>query len=80
VREGKVLQSDPAVGNSAGHHSVVQIPGTDEWFIAYHRRPITETARDHRVTCIERMYFDEDGNIVPVILTNDGVYARPLSQ
>jgi beta-xylosidase len=79
VREGKVLESDPAVGNSAGHHSVLQIPGTDEWYIAYHRRPITETARDHRVTCIERMYFDEAGDILPVVLTTTGVDARRLS-
>ena len=79
VREGKVLESDPTVGNSAGHHSVLQIPGTDEWYIAYHRRPITETARDHRVTCIERMYFDDAGDIVPVVLTTTGVDARRLS-
>ncbi len=69
VRHGKVLESDPKVGNSAGHHSVLQIPGTDDWIIAYHRRPIDETARDHRVTCLERMIFDENGDILPVVLT-----------
>jgi beta-xylosidase len=74
VRHGKVLESDPLVGNSAGHHSVLQIG--DDWYIAYHRRPIDETARDHRVTCIERMYFDEQGDIVPVVLTHVGVAAR----
>jgi beta-xylosidase len=78
VRHGKVLQSDPEVGNSAGHHSVLHIPGTDEWYIAYHRRPVDETARDHRVTCIERMYFDEAGDIVPVVLSYDGVAERPI--
>ena len=78
VRHGKVLQSDPAIGNSAGHHSVLQVPGTDEWYICYHRRPIDETARDHRVTCIEHMYFDENGDIVPVVLTHEGVPPRPL--
>ena len=69
VRHGKVLESDPKVGNSAGHHSVLQIPGTDDWIIAYHRRPIDETARDHRVVCLERMLFDENGDILPVVLT-----------
>lgn len=78
VREGMVLQSDPAVATSAGHHSVLQIPGTDEWYICYHRRPLTETARDHRVTCIDRMFFDEDGRILPVQITFEGVEARPL--
>lgn len=66
VREGKVLQSDPEVGTSSGHHSVLQIPGTDDWYICYHRRPLTETDRDHRVTCLDRMYFAEDGSILPV--------------
>ncbi|MBS1727231.1 MAG: glycoside hydrolase family 43 protein [Armatimonadetes bacterium] len=78
VRHGKVLQSDPNIGNSAGHHSVLQIPNTDDWYICYHRRPIEETARDHRVTCIERMFFDENDDIIPVVLTQEGVPARPI--
>jgi len=78
VREGLVLQSDPEVGTSAGHHSVLQIPGTDDWYICYHRRPITETARDHRVTCIEYMKFDDEGRILPVRLTSTGVERRPI--
>lgn len=68
VREGKVLESDPNVGNSAGHHSVLELPD-DEWLICYHRRPIDETARDHRVVCIDRMVFEPDGSIRPVVLT-----------
>jgi beta-xylosidase len=79
VREGLVLQSDPEIGTSAGHHSVLQIPDTDDWYICYHRRPITETARDHRVVCIEHMRFDSEGRILPVVLTNLGVEKRPIS-
>ncbi len=76
VREGVVLKSDPEIATSAGHHSVLQIPGTDEWVICYHRRPLTETARDHRVTCLDRMEFDSEGRILPVTLTHTGVPAR----
>lgn len=68
VRKAKILESDPAIGNSAGHHSVLELPG-DEWVMAYHRRPITETARDHRVVCLDRMVFEPDGSIRPVVLT-----------
>lgn len=68
VREGKVLESDPKVGNSAGHHSVLELPN-GEWVICYHRRPIEETARDHRVVCIDRLIFEPDGSIRPVVLT-----------
>ena len=39
----------------------------------YHRRPLTETGRDCRETCIDRLYFDKQGNIVPVKMTFEGV-------
>ncbi|GGG40720.1 glycoside hydrolase family 43 protein [Hymenobacter glacieicola] len=77
-RVGKILQQDPAVATGAGHHSVVQVPGKDEWYIVYHRRPLTETDMNHRVTCIDRMYFDAQGRIQPVKITKEGVAARKL--
>lgn len=72
-RIGKILQQDPKIATGAGHHSVIQIPGKDEWYIIYHRRPLTETDRNSRVTCIEKMEFDEQGLIKPVVITNEGV-------
>ena len=72
-RVGKILQQDPAVATGAGHHSVIQVPGKDEYYIVYHRRPLTETGRDCRETCIDRLYFDKQGNIVPVKMTFEGV-------
>ena len=29
--------------------------------------------RDNRVTCIEEMHFDENGDILPVVMTHEGV-------
>ena len=72
-REGTILQSDPAVGNGAGHHSVVNLPGTDDWLICYHRRPITETSAHNRITCVDRLVFDPTGAILPVVITTTGV-------
>jgi beta-xylosidase len=72
-RIGKILQQDPTIATGAGHHSVINIPGTDDWYIIYHRRPLTEKDGNSRETCIERMYFDEKGMILPVIITNTGV-------
>ena len=72
-RVGKILQQDPAVATGAGHHTVIQVPGKDEYDIVYHRRPLTETGRDCRETCIDRLYFDKQGNIVPVKMTFEGV-------
>lgn len=78
TRIGKILQQDPKIATGAGHHSVLQIPGTDEWYVVYHRRPLGETDANHRVVCIDRMHFTSDGRIEPVVITNEGVPARPL--
>jgi len=76
-RIGTVLQQNPDVATGAGHHSVLNVPGTDEWYVVYHRRPLTETSANNRVTCIDRMYFDEKGFIQPVKITKRGVIAWP---
>jgi len=77
-RVGKVLQQDASIATSAGHNSVIQVPGTDRWYIVYHRRPLGDSARDHRVTAIERMHFDAQGHILLVKITHEGVAADPL--
>lgn len=77
-RIDKILKQDPEVATGAGHHSVINIPGTDEWYIIYHRRPLGDASGHHRQTCIDRMYFDENGFIKPVKITFEGVEARPL--
>lgn len=65
-RVAKILQQDDAVARSSGHNGVIHVPGTDIYYITYHRRPLSETARDHRVACYDRMYFNEDGTIQPI--------------
>ena len=77
-RIGTILKQDPEIATGAGHHSVINIPGTDEWYIVYHRRPLGETDGNHRVVCIDKMYFDGNGNIEPVKITNAGVAAKVL--
>lgn len=78
-REGVILQQDPGIATGAGHHSVIHIPDTDEYYIVYHRRPAGEKARDFRVTCIDAMNFDADGHILPVVMTAEGPAPRPLT-
>lgn len=74
-RIAKILQQDPKVATGAGHHSVLQIPGKDEWYIIYHRRPLGDREGNHRVTCIDKMVFDDKGMIEPVKITFEGVGA-----
>lgn len=77
-RIGVVLQQDSTVATGAGHHSLINVPDTDEWYIVYHRRPLGETDPNHRATAIDKLEFDEDGFIKPVTITFDGVKPRPL--
>jgi beta-xylosidase len=72
-RIGKILQQDPAIATGAGHHSVISIPGKDEHYIVYHRRPLTEKDGNSRETCIDKLTFDEQGLIQPVKITKEGV-------
>jgi beta-xylosidase len=77
-RIGKILEEDPEIASSAGHHSVIHVPGSEDYYIVYHRRPLNDTARDHRVICIDKMTFDENGFINPVKITFEGVSARTI--
>lgn len=77
-RIGKILQQDENVATSAGHHSLIHEPKSDKYYIVYHRRPLGDTGRDHRHTCIDEMFFDEEGYIKPVKITFEGVKANPL--
>lgn len=52
------------------HNSVLQIPGTDEWYIVYHRINkwyLQDSPGVHREVCMDRMEFNEDGTIKPVV-------------
>lgn len=77
-RIGTILQQDPNIATGAGHHSVIHEPKSDKYYIIYHRRPLTETDGNARVTCIDELHFDRNGLIKPVIMTNEGVKANPL--
>ncbi|MEN9457594.1 MAG: hypothetical protein RL135_155 [Bacteroidota bacterium] len=77
-RESTILEADSSIATGAGHHSVMNFPGTDEWYIVYHRRPIPNLDRDHRVTCIDKLYFNTDGSIQKVKMTFDGVERKLL--
>ena len=77
-REDKILQQDPEIATGAGHHSVIHPQDSDDYYMVYHRRPLDETDQNSRETCIDRMYFDENGRIKTIKITNEGVQAHPL--
>ena len=75
-RIGVILEQDPEIATGAGHHSIFRYPGSDDWYIVYHRRPAGDDGPNHRATCIDRLYFDKDNRILPVKITREGVAGR----
>ncbi|PUA80173.1 family 43 glycosylhydrolase [Nocardioides currus] len=79
---GVILEKDASQGIlGTGHSSIVQVPGTDEWYIAYHRfaLPTFDSAGGdgtHRETTIDRLTFGPDGlieKVVPTLSSVDGL-------
>ena len=74
-QEAGGADSGPCKGNLwPAHNAVLQIPGTDEWYIVYHRINKNFIDREkgpgvHREVCIDRMEFNPDGTIRKVVPT-----------
>jgi hypothetical protein len=56
-----------------GHHSILKIPNSDEWYICYHRFAIPGGDGMHREVCIDKMYFNTDRTIKNVVPTLNGI-------
>lgn len=75
-REGRVISTRRDVGIlGPGHHSVVNLPGTDEWRIVYH----THKGDKARRVFIDRLEFNADGTIKSVTPTLEGVDPVPAT-
>lgn len=76
---GVILQKDPSQGIlGTGHSSIVNVPGTDDWYIAYHRFAVPGGDGTHRETTIDRLTFGEDGLMQAVTPTLTSV--EPLAE
>lgn len=80
-----VIEKDTSMGiYGTGHNCVLNIPGTDRWYIIYHRFHIPdgikmgEAAGYYREVCIDRLYFNADGTIQKIIPTLQGI--SPLTK
>lgn len=66
--KGKVILESSEIANGPGHHGYINVEGSDEWLIVYHRRIIGDSEPGHRILCIDKLEFDGD-EIIPVIMT-----------
>lgn len=64
---------------ATGHNSAIQVPGKDEWYLVYHRftRPkgidMGRAGGFHREVCIDKLEFNENGEILEVKPTLNGI-------
>jgi beta-xylosidase len=54
-------KSTPIV-KGTGHHAVINVPGTDDWYIFYHRHAIPGGNGFIREVCMSKMEFEPDPN------------------
>ncbi|KAG5912738.1 hypothetical protein E4U42_001924, partial [Claviceps africana] len=68
ARLGKILQQDAAVATGSGHNGVMRVPGSDTYYIVYHRRPLGDgVGANDRHLAYDRLRFRRgDGTILPV--------------
>jgi hypothetical protein len=77
---GVVLQKDVNKGILAtGHNSIINVPGTDEWYMAYHRFAIPGGDGTHREVTIDKVTFDQNTGLMNfVVPTLSSVKAFPV--
>jgi beta-xylosidase len=77
---GVILQKNASLGILAtGHSSIINVPNTDDWYICYHRFAIPNGNGTNREVTIDRLYFDNQGLMKPVVPTLESVPAQPIS-
>ena len=70
TKRAVVLQKRLELGiKGTGHHSVVKAPGSDTWYAAYHRFAVPAGNGTTRETTVDRMTFNADGTIAPIVPT-----------
>ncbi len=70
TKRGVVLQKRLELGiKGPGHHSVVKAPTGDTWYAAYHRFAVPAGNGTNREVTVDRMTFNADGTIAPIVPT-----------
>ena len=79
---GAILTSD-ATHKGPGHHSFIKSDVSGQWYIVYHRWENQKgdgPYRGSRQVCIDKLEYDADGLIKPIVMTNTGVPAETFGK
>ncbi len=77
-----IIEKDESKGIYAtGHHTIINVPNTDKWYVLYHRFNFPSRFEGdnsdyygvHRELCIDAFTFDANGRIVKTKPTLEGV-------
>ncbi|KXJ88707.1 glycosyl hydrolase [Microdochium bolleyi] len=81
TNHGTLLERDESKGiRGTGHQSFVNVPGTDDYYIAYHRFAVPNGDGKHRETTIDRVVFDAGTGVMKkVVPTLEGVPPQTIS-
>lgn len=76
---GVILQKNLELGiKGPAHSSIINVPGTDEWYIAYHRFAIPNGNGTNRETTIDRVPITADGYFGTITPTLTSVAPREV--
>ncbi|HOK96619.1 MAG TPA: family 43 glycosylhydrolase, partial [Anaerohalosphaeraceae bacterium] len=86
VYRGTALGQLPYNYNNNNHHTFFTYQG--QWYCVYHNRYQAGldgvSTTEHRNICLDRMYYNPDGTIQPIVPTQDGLvqlkYLNPFSR
>ena len=65
---------DSKIANGPGHNGFLYLPEEDQYLMVYHRHKPGIKDGNARFLCIDRMDLDENGNIIPVEMTDEWEY------
>ena len=64
----------PDAPNAPNHASAIEF--NDQWYFFYQRADVNNGSYNRRSACFEKMYFNEDGTIQPIVYTLDPDYVE----
>jgi beta-xylosidase len=65
---------DSTIATGPGHNGFLYLPEDDQYLMVYHRHKPHIQDGNARFLCIDRMDLDEQGNIIPITMTEEWEY------
>jgi beta-xylosidase len=72
---GVLFEKDLSRGiRGPGHHSILRLPGRDDWLIAYHRFAVPDGDGIHRELVFDELHHRDDGLLEPLTHRTEPLY------